>query len=81
MISRCFEKRVDIGRGEIGQWIALKVTPEHFYRVELRSIRREVVPVDSFRAGEMTTDELGAMGGGTVPDNKKRLLDLSAQLA
>jgi hypothetical protein len=81
MVSRCFEKRVDVWRCEVGQRIALEVAPEHFYGVKLGSIRWEVVPVDSFRAGEMTTDELGAVGGGTVPDNQEWLLDLSAQLA
>ena len=69
-----------IGRREVRQGIALEMTPDHFYRIEIRGVRRQKVAVQLAVALEEPVDDLCSVGLRTIPHDEQRLLKLSAQV-
>lgn len=70
---RLHHQIVKLERREVGQGIALRITPDQFDWVELWSIRRQQVGADVLAViGKPTGDGFETMGAQAVPDQSER---------
>ena len=79
MVARRVRQGLGVGRREVGQGVAFEMTPEHLDRIEVRSVGRQEVMMQLAIALEELGDDLGSVGLRAVPNDEKRLLELTAQ--
>ena len=70
---RLHHKIMKLERREVGQGMALGITPDHFDRVEFRRVRwQQISTYIAAMIGKPTGDWLETMGAQTVPDQSQR---------